>query len=270
MANKKKTVTKKKAATTRKKSTVSKRKTTPAKKKTSSVKKTPMSNQRFAVPANVANNGIHQQNIALLPSGLMEDAMTAVESNMNDFVDIADNNLTSLQRKRKIGPGVRNYGFIDKVSDLAEANPQFAQFFKITDLKNCIRNIEMCRDLIVLLQAFARAVTNTMMVYSDDAYTMALIYYKMVSEMSRRGDPIAMELARELQPFFKRKKHSSGEPTDKELERDVHALLHGKKDGKIVVENISPKTTAGIRKVVDDTRKSKAAIKETESMSSEE
>jgi hypothetical protein len=145
---------------------------------------------------------------------------------MEDFKDISNNTLTPLQRKRKIGAGIRNYGFIDKVSDLAAANPNYAQFFKITDLKNCIRNIEDCREIIILLQAFMRMVSNTMIVYSDDAFSMALIYY--------------------------------------------NALIHGKKDGKIVVENISPKTTAGVRKVVDDTRRSKAAVRETGSMTSEE
>jgi hypothetical protein len=73
-----------------------------------------------------------------------------------------------------------------------------------------------------------------------------------------------------LRQHRKRKRIWLTEPTEKELERDVHALLHGKKDGKIVVENISPKTTAGVRKVVDDVSKSKAALKETESMSSKE
>jgi hypothetical protein len=189
---------------------------------------------------------------------------------MEDFKDISNNTLTPLQRKRKIGAGIRNYGFIDKVSDLAAANPNYAQFFKVADLKNCIRNIEDCREIVILLQAFMRMVSNTMMVYSDDAYTMALIYYNMVKEMSRRGDPEAMAIFRDLQPFFRRPKHSSAEPTAKELERDLHALIHGKKDGKIVVENISPKTTAGMRKVVDDTRRSKAAVRETESISSEE
>jgi hypothetical protein len=40
-----------------------------------------------------------------------------------------DNNLTATQRRRKIGAGVRNYGFIEKVADLAAANPEYAQFF---------------------------------------------------------------------------------------------------------------------------------------------
>ena len=57
----------------------------------------------------------------------------------------------------------------------------------IFSLRFTLTKIEVCRDLAVVLRAFARAVINTMLVYSDDAYSMALIFYNMVSEMSRRG-----------------------------------------------------------------------------------
>jgi hypothetical protein len=61
-----------------------------------------------------------------------------------------------------------------------------------------------------------------------------------------------MEVFRMLQPFFKKTRRTSGEPTEKEIERDLHALIHGKKDGKIVVENVKPKLTGGTHKVVDE------------------
>jgi hypothetical protein len=262
---KKPTVAKKKAKVTGKKPSVQKKKpTSSAKKSTVSPDMTAITKDLQAVAKQVqTDSGIHDHRIELLPTNLMEDTIEGITSLMNDFVDVADNNLTALQRRRKRGPGVRNYGFIDKVSDLAEANPQYAQFFRLSDLKNCIRNIEMCRDLLILLQAFARAVSNTMLIYSDDAFTMALIYYNMVREMSRRGDPIAMELFNTLRIFFRRTKRITAEPTEKELERDIHSLLHGKKDGRIVIENITPKASGGGRKVVDDVHKSKAMIKES-------
>jgi hypothetical protein len=182
---------------------------------------------------------------------------------MEDFRDVANNNLSAIQRRRKIGAGIRNYGFIEKVADLAEANPQFAQFFRPVDLRNAVRNIDACRDLALLLQSFARLVSNTMLVYSDEGFGMSLIYYNSVKEISRRGDPSAMELFRALQPFFKRPKRASAEPTEKELERDLHALIHGKKDGKIVVENVKPKLAGGKHKVVDEKFADSAQFKET-------
>jgi hypothetical protein len=258
---KKKTVSKKKPST-------AKKKPAPASKKTSSNRKTPSVRKTASVrethaPQVLANNGIHQKDIALLPPEQMNGIKLNIENEMAQFKSFADNNLTSLQRRRKIGAGVRNYGFIDKVSDLATANPDYAHFFNLDDLKNCIRNIEICRDILVLLQSFARLISNTMMIYSDDAYSMALNYYNMVKEMSKQGDPTAMELYRELLPFFKRPKRTSSEPTEKELERDLHALIHGKADGKIEVISERPKASAGKRVLVDEVNRGRAAIKQT-------
>ena len=183
---------------------------------------------------------------------------------MRDFQDWSENNLTLTQRRRKIGAGIRNYGFIEKVADLATANPQYAQFFNPVDLRNAIKNVDMCRDLVLLLQGFQRMVSNSMLVYSDDAFTMSTIFYRMVQTMSRRGDPQAIQLFRTLSPFFTpRNKRATAEPTAKEIERDLHALIHGTADGKIVVENESPKVTKGARKVVDEVSRGRAAIKES-------
>jgi hypothetical protein len=204
--------------------------------------------------------------IIALPPSKMAQIIEVVDEYMNEFRELSENNLTAMERRRKIGAGIKNYGFIDKASDLALSNPNYANFFNVQDLKNAIRNIELCRDLLVLLQSFARLVSNSMMVYSDEAYSMALLFYNNLKGVARRGDPIAMELLRALQPFFKRSKHTAAEPTAKELERDVHALIHGTKDGKIVIENEKARTIGGKHLIVDKTRsnKDKGAWKETE------
>jgi len=207
--------------------------------------------------------GIDQQSVELLPPDAMEDIRDDITRSMNDFRKLSENNMNALQRRRKIGAGIRNYGFIEKVADLAAANPQFAQFFSPNDLRTCIYNIDMCREMVLILQAFARLVSNSMLVYSNEAYGMSLIFYNMVKEMSRRGNPKAMEIFRALQPFFKRPKRSSAEPTEKELERDLHALIHSRKDGKIVIENITPKMTGGVHKVVDEKFTDNIAVKES-------
>lgn len=230
---------------------------TPAKKKY-----TASDEKRKARVQSETDDVVTEQRVNLLPPGLMSDLMEGVSSLMDDFTDVANNNLNALQRRRKVGPGVRNYGFIEKVADLAEVNPQFAQFFGPADFRNCVRNVETCRSLALSLQSFARAVTNTMLIYSDDAYSMALIFYNMVKEMSRRGDPAAMELFKTLRPFFKRTRRAAAEPTEKELERDLRALLRGRKDGKIIVENVTPKQTAGARKIID-TSPGRRAVNET-------
>jgi hypothetical protein len=211
-----------------------------------------------------ANSALNNHSIPLLPQNTMDDIIESVKSNYDDYIDIADSVLTDSQRKRKVGAGNKNYGFIDKTSDLAEANSEYVQFFRITDLKNCIRNVEVCRNLADLLMGFWRAVTNTQLIYSDDAYSMALLFYNNVKEMAKRGDPMAKELAASLKTYFKKKKSDSEEPTEKEILRDIKALEHGTKDGKIVIENIKPHMTGGVHKVVDETFKGKAGFKETE------
>jgi hypothetical protein len=229
-----------------------------AKKQATVAKKQPAAAKKKAASPSQQDDSV----IALSPSK-MAQIIEVVDEYMNEFRGLSENNLTSMERRRKIGAGIRNYGFIDKASDLALSNPNYANFFNVQDLKNAIRNIELCRDLLVLLQSFARLVSNSMMVYSDEAYSMALLFYNNLKGVARRGDPIAMELLRALQSFFKRSKHVGTEPTEKELERDFHSLIHGTKDGKIVIENEKPRIVGGKHLVVDKTRSNKGAFKET-------
>jgi len=53
------------------------------------------------------------------------------------------------------------------------------------------------------------------------------------------------------------------EPTKKQLKRDFNALEKGKKDGEIVIKNVSPKTKGGKREVIDETFKDSARFKGT-------
>jgi len=267
MSNKK-PVEKKKARISEKKAASAKKKA-PAVKKSASVNKnkahiparntsTPAENAQLA--ENVlpeAQHKLHmgimdEYKVNLLPLGDMEKIIEEIRSAMETFLDLAENNLTDLQRRRKIGAGVRNYGFIEKVADLAEANPQYAQFFDLNSLQNAIMNFDLCRNQLVELQSFVRSTTNTMLTYSHEGYGMSLIFYNIVRDIGRRGDPKALALFRILQPFFKRPKRSSGPLTEKETEREMHALLHNKKDGKLIIENVKPKLTGGVHKVIDE------------------
>ena len=254
-----------KKTTAKKKPASSSRKTAAKKKPPISERERPRTTFDFskAPPEIQELTTFHEPHISLFPAQSMEVIMTEVNACMREFQEWSENNLTLVQRRRKIGAGIRNYGFIEKVADLAAANPQYAQFFNPIDLRNAIKNIDMCRDLVLLLQGFQRMVSNSLLVYSDDAFTMSTIFYRMVQTMSRRGDPQAIQLFRTLFPFFEKRRRAAAEPTAKEIEQHLHALLHGTADGKIVVENESPKVTKGVRKVVDDVRKGKAAIKES-------
>ncbi|MDR0473078.1 MAG: hypothetical protein LBH43_05360 [Treponema sp.] len=254
----KKTTPAKKAASTKKAAFTRKAAST---RKPASTKKA--ASVKAAAPASLAPAASHEKNIPLFPPQQVAGIKTALNGIIHDFKTMADDRLTALQRRRKIGPGTRNYGFVDKVSDLADSNPDYAHFFSISDLKNCIRNVENCRDLVILLTAFARLVTNTLMIYSDDAYGMASNYYHMVKEMSGRGDAEAMELYRDLKTTFKKAKRASSEPTEKQALKDANAFIHGTKDGLLLIENVKPKLEGGKRRIIDEKLSGSKRFKES-------
>jgi hypothetical protein len=159
---------------------------------------------------------------------------------------------------------VRRYGFIDKVSDVAEANPEFAPpFFSDTVLKTKLREIEVLRNISVALGQMQRITDDVLLQVSDDAFQLALGYYNTVREAARRRQPGAQAVFNVLRLFFKRGRLTGDEPTEHEVERDVKALLHGKKDGEIVIKNERPHLVGGVRKVVDETHRDRIAVKET-------
>ena len=173
--------------------------------------------------------------------------------------------LTNSDRLKMLGSGVRRYGFIDKVSDLALTNPEFIPpFLNIEELKERIREIEGLRDISVTLQQMQRINDDILLVTGNDAFRLALMYYNTVREASRRNIPGALALFKALELFFRRPRHTKDEPTDHEVERDVHALLHGHKDGEIIIKNESPHTSGGEHVVVDSVHSGHTAVKETE------
>jgi hypothetical protein len=182
------------------------------------------------------------------------------------FRKMSERDLTLSQRRRKVGAGIRNYGFIVKAAELANENQQFAALFNIDVLLNCIYNYEESRNINNMLQSFMRQTSNSMLVYSDEAYSLSLIFYNSLKELARRGNADAITLFRTLQPFFRRRNPERGDkpPTEAETLRDVKALLHGKKDGEVVVKNQRPVVSKGQRVVIDETHKDKAVFKETE------
>jgi hypothetical protein len=98
---------------------------------------------------------------------------------------------------------------------------------------------------------------------ADIAYTDALEFYASVREAAKRRVDAAETLNNALAVFFKHHRSETEEPTEKQAKRDFNSLLHGKHDGKLVVENIKPKLTRGRRKIIDETFKDTAEFKET-------
>ena len=175
--------------------------------------------------------------------------------------------LTTADRHRLSGSGVRRYGFIDKTSDIASDNPEFVpRYLDLKDLKDLIRRIEMLREVNVLLRQATRVNMDYLLTTGSEAYRLSLMYYNAVKEAARMRVPGAQELFKILQPYFRMQAVKHDEPTEHEVERDARALLKGRKEGRIVIENQADKVIKGERIVVDETHKpAKAAWKETES-----
>ena len=98
----------------------------------------------------------------------------------------------------------------------------------------------------------------------DMFFTDGLDFYASVREAAKRRVDAAESLHLELKTLFNKKKSPDAPETEKQLLRDAKGYIHGKKDGKLVIENIKPKLTGGVHKVVDEQFKDTARFKETE------
>ena len=196
----------------------------------------------------------------------LESIQDDLASALRTFRDnTSEATISDSERRRLLGSGVRRYGFIDKVSDIAQANSDFVPpFLNLAALKELIRQIETLRNISTTLQQLVRLNGDLLLTTGDTAFRMALLYYNTVRDASRGRVPGAQAVFRDLQLFFQRPRRGSAEPTEAELERDVKALLHGKKDGKIVVENEKPHMVGGKHVVVDEVHNDRVSFRESE------
>jgi len=202
---------------------------------------------------------------------LNAEALETILASLNEILtyvsemDINAFTMTSAQRRRLLGAGVRRLGFIQQASEIAAENPEFLQgFFTHEDLSNLNAQIGEIRKIMIALQKILRIMTDHYLLTSDEAFRLARLYYVSARDAARNGIPGALPIFNALRPLFQQSRIASDEPTDAEVERDLKALLHGHKDGEIIVENQSPHITEGKRVVVDKTHKATDHWKETE------
>jgi len=181
--------------------------------------------------------------------------------------------LTAAERRRLIGTGVRNYGFIEKAWDICRDNPDFRpQMFDYAAFGAGIAEFDKYRQLNFLLQKFATAVNDVMLVRGDALYRDALRVYNNLKELDHSHVPGAAALFRALERFFSRPRHpEQGEDITIEEEiRDATKLIRGKADGEMIIKNEKPRVVKGKRTVIDEVNKGRAAIKETKEAEIEE
>jgi hypothetical protein len=190
-----------------------------------------------------------------------------IEEKMNQFIAAEDleTTLSPAERRRLIGAGVKNYGLIDKTFDIARDNPQFLPpFLTVEQMWHDMQDFEEIRHLVAILEQFLSVANECMLIQGDKCFRDALRIYDSLKEQSRNRVPGAKALYEMLLSFFKkRRRPGEAEPTEKELERDFHALLHGRADGEIIIKNERPVVTGRKREVIDAVKRGKVTAKET-------
>ena len=195
-----------------------------------------METSKTNIPANIAEHeGDSSQHIIgqLLPeSDIIQftkelDMMVLRLSEFSEAISVSEH----IQR---IGAGIRNYGFVDKTSEVAKARPEFAPAnFNSDTLKDLLKRIDMLRTILLALQQLNRIIRDDLLITSNEAFNQAQIFYSAVRDAANRKEPGAEDIFKTLQPFFNRTKSVGEASTEKELELEIDALLQGHKDDKI-------------------------------------
>jgi hypothetical protein len=188
---------------------------------------------------------------------------------LNELKNILDDyaqHLRALDRRRLNGVGVRKLGFIERAYEIALENAEFLPHYLTIDrFGTDIQYFMDFRSLVDLTDQIREKLWNITIQSSDIAYTDALEFYASVREAAKRRVDAAETIFNELSIFFKSHgRRPEEEPTEKQAKRDFNSLLHGRHDGKLVIENVKPKLSGGKRKIVDETFKDVAEFKETE------
>jgi len=176
--------------------------------------------------------------------------------------------LRALDRRRLNNIGVKREGFAQRAFRLAMDNPEFLPHYLERE-----RYIDDY-DHYVLMQSavdedkqVSELLHNINTENDDVFYTDGLDYYAAVKEAAKRRVDASEAIFEDLSPFFKKmgRRTENGEaaPTKKQLRRDINALEQGRRDGRIVIENIKPKLTGGVHKVIDEQFKDTAEYSDT-------
>jgi len=192
-----------------------------------------------------------------LEGDVSDEVLTLILDDLRTIQDVfgSDVILTAKERRRMIGSGIKNYGFLDKAFDVALAFPDLAHFIDMTNYGRNIKNIENDRTILIAIDSLRQYVNDHLLVSGDEAYRDAIAFYNQIKILARQGNTDAIAAFSRLKPFFSRPRRRKVEPTVAEVIRDVKALEHGTKEGKIVIENEEPLISAGKHAVIDQTHR---------------
>ena len=189
---------------------------------------------------------------------------------LQDFRDVSINideelqklvneGLTAMNRHQKNAIGDIRLGLVHDISRYVREEAQFnpATGFDPEYYTKLTVQLDMLAQTQTALGSALRLVRDISIVTGDTLYGLALLWYRNIQVLSERRVPGAETIYRQLRTHFRNRRHTSTseQPTEAQVLRDVKAVLHGKKDGEIVVAGRAQHTTQGSHTVVDDTHK---------------
>jgi len=182
-----------------------------------------------------------------------------IEKLTADFVSLRSEleeyaaHLRALDRKRLNGVGIKTLGFISRSFEYAAENPEFLPYYlPLEKYREDHAYFVSFHTLLDIGKQIQELLWNITIQAADVVYTDSLEFYSSVREAARRRVDASETMYKDLGLFFKRRRKARDTPTVKEAIRDANALLHGKRDGTIVIENVRPKVTGGRHTVVDE------------------
>jgi hypothetical protein len=196
-----------------------------------------------------------------LKVGEIADGLNKLKADLEEYAA----HLRALDRKRLNGVGIKKQGFIQRARDIAMENQEFLpHYLPMLKFDRDDSYFQSFRMMVDAAQQIRELLWNITIEAADVVYTDALEFYASVREAAKRRVDAAESIYAELEVFFKRRKPLGEQPTPKQTKRDINALMRGSRDGKIVVENIKPKLTGGVHKVVEEHFTEDARFKVTE------
>ena len=198
-----------------------------------------------------------------MPKDIIDNLNTDFNS-IKELLDAFSQHLRALDRMRLNGVGIKKLGFINAAYASALENGEFLpHYLTLERFGTDIEYFTDFRTLVELVSQIREKLWNITIQSADIAYTDALEYYASVREAAKRRVDAAETIHNDLSVFFKHHRNETeGQPTEKEALKDFKGLEHGKHDGKLVIENIKPKMTGGVHKVIDETFKDSAKFKD--------
>jgi len=185
--------------------------------------------------------------------------LNAIKNVLDDY----SQHLRALDRMRLNGVGIKKLGFIERAYELALENGEFLpHYLTLERFGTDIQYFMDFRSLTDLVTQIREKLWNITIQSADIAYTDALEFYASVREAAKRRVDAAETMHNALSIFFKHHRGETEQPTEKQELRDAKSLIHGKHDGKIVIENTRPKLTGGKRKIIDETFRDSAKFKD--------